>query len=82
MLNPFRYFAEQRDKDRETLLTALDRIFEAQNRQADVAIEQARSLRAFIDGYMQVTSAPIRRVYDDEQAAEAEQLQWTYHGES
>lgn len=82
MWNPFRYFAEQRARDRETLLSALDKIMDAQSRQAEVAIEQSRALRAFIDSYMAISGAPIRRVSDDESEFEAERLEWGLHGES
>lgn len=73
-LNPFTYFARERQRDRETLLTALDRIFEAQNRAADVAIEQARGMRTFMDFYQNITELPSRRVSDDLSEFEAEKL--------
>lgn len=81
-LNPFRYFADQRRLDRETLIAALDRILDAQGRQNDVAIEQSRALRAFIDAYVHVTGLPVRRVSTDETEADAEALKWGLHGES
>lgn len=75
-LNPFTYFAKERQKDRETLIQALDRIFEAQSRQADVAIEQSRTLRTFMDSYMTYAGTPSRRVSTDAVEFETEKLTW------
>lgn len=82
MWSPFKYLREQRERDREVLLVALDKLMMGQARQADVAIEQARALRAFIDSYMNITGAPSSRVCDDESEYEAERLEWGLHGES
>lgn len=80
--NPFRYWQEERAKDRECLLGALDRILAGQNRQAEVSIEQSRALRTFIDSYLNITEAPIRRVSTDETEADSEQTSWGLYGES
>jgi len=82
MFGILKYFREQRDRDRETLLAALDKLTAAQSRQADVAIEQSRALRAFIDSFIVTGEPPSRRVSTDESEAEAERLEWGFHGES
>lgn len=82
MFNPFKYWREERAKDREAMLHALDTILDAQRRQAEVAIEQSRALRGFIDSFLNFTNAPVRRVSTDETEAEAEQLTWGEYGES
>lgn len=78
----FNYLREERQKDRETLIHALDSILSAQTRQAEVAIEQSRALRGFIDSFLSFTDAPVRRVSTDESEAEAEQISWGQYGES
>jgi hypothetical protein len=82
MWNPFRYFADQRAADREAFLLALDKILAGQNHQAEVAIEQSRSLRAFVDSFLSITEAPVRRVSTDETEAQAEEQAWGLYGES
>lgn len=82
MFNLFRYWRDERAKDREALLLALEKLLDAQNRQAEVSIEQSRALRAFIDSYLNIVSAPVRRVSTDESEASAEELSWGVHGES
>lgn len=78
----YTYLREERAKDREALLSALDKIMDAQTRQAEVAIEQSRALRTFIDSYLNITGAPISRVSTDATEAEAEQTSWGHYGES
>lgn len=83
MWNPFKYFQTERQKDRELMLAALAQLLEAQNRQADVAIEQSRALRVFIDSFMVAGSEPTsRRVSTDESECDAEKLSWGLYGES
>lgn len=78
----FAYFREERQKDREAMLHALDSILSAQTRQAEVSIEQSRALRGFIDSFLSFTDAPVRRVSTDESEAETEQVSWGQYGES
>lgn len=80
MWNPFKYFSDERAKDREALLLAFDKIFEAQRDQNAVAIAQARSMCSFIDAFMNVTGATVRRVSTDETEHDAEQSFWQLHG--
>lgn len=82
MWNPFRTRREERAKDRETLLAALDKIFEAQSRQAEVAIEQSKAMRTFLNSFMVASGAPISRVSTDESEYETERLSWGVIGES
>lgn len=79
-LNPFKYFSDERAKDREALLLAFDKIFEAQRDQNAVAIAQARSMMAFVNAFMNVTGATTRRVATDETEADQERSFWQLHG--
>lgn len=85
MLNPFKYFAEQRKQERELLLTALRDVLASNDKSADIVLAQTQALKSFLDRFLIVDGPPIRRVMTDEMEYDIEQAALDpvrFHGES